>query len=165
MSWFTLFLVLHIMAVIVAFGPTFAFPLMGGMIAKNPAWALPISEAMEKIEGRITLPVAGAVPFLGVVMIYDHNWDLWRSEWLIISIILFTIAFFFGLLVQHPNAARMVGLLRQLPPGPPPEGATPPPDIVALTRRLQLGGTFLNLMIVSLVVLMVWKPGGAVTHP
>ena len=55
-TWFTLFLILHIMAAIVAFGPTFAFPLMGGMIATNPAWALPISEAMERIEARITLP-------------------------------------------------------------------------------------------------------------
>jgi hypothetical protein len=165
MSWFTLFLILHIMAVIVAFGPTFAFPLMGGMIAKNPQWALPLSEAMEKIEGRITLPVAALVPFLGLVMIYQHHWDLWRSEWLVLAIVLFTIAFFFGLLVQHPNETRMVGLLRQMPPGPPPEGAAPPPEITALTRRLQMGGTLLSVLIVALVVLMVWKPGGAVTAP
>ena len=105
------------------------------------------------------------IPFLGLVMIYQHHWDLWRSEWLVLAIVLFTIAFFFGLLVQHPNATRLVSLLRQMPPDPPPEGAAPPPEIVALTRRLQLGGTFLSLMIVALVVLMVWKPGGAVTHP
>jgi hypothetical protein len=49
-SPFTLFLILHILAVIVAFGPTFAFPLMGGMIAKNPQWALPWGEAMHKID-------------------------------------------------------------------------------------------------------------------
>ena len=55
-SLFTLLLILHILAVIVAFGPTFAFPLMGGMIAKNPQWALPLTQAMEKIETRITLP-------------------------------------------------------------------------------------------------------------
>jgi hypothetical protein len=59
----------------------------------------------------------------------------------------------------------MVSLLRQMPPGPPPEGSAPPPEIVGLGRRLQLGGTLLSLLIVALVVLMVWKPGGAVTHP
>jgi small-conductance mechanosensitive channel len=165
-SLFTLFLILHILAVIVAFGPTFAFPLMGGMIAKNPQWALPLTEAMEKIEGRITLPVAAIVPFLGLAMIYDHHWDLWKSEWLVISIVLFTIAFFFGLLVQHPNASKLTRALREMPQGPPPEGATgPPPQIATLTAKLQRGGMLLSVLIVSLVVLMVWKPGGAFTHP
>jgi hypothetical protein len=165
-SWFALFLILHILAVIVAFGPTFAFPLLGGMIAKNPQWALPLSEAMEKIELRMTLPVAVLVAFLGLAMIYNHHWDLWRSEWLVISIVLYTATFSFAFLVQRPTAAKLVHALRELPPGPPPEGATgPPPHIAALAGRLRAGGMFLTAMVVILLVLMVWKPGGAFTHP
>ena len=32
----TLFLFLHVGAAIIAFGPTFAFPVIGGMAAKEP---------------------------------------------------------------------------------------------------------------------------------
>jgi Predicted integral membrane protein (DUF2269) len=164
-SSFTLFLILHILAVIVAFGPTFAFPLLGSMIAKNPPWALPLSEAMEQIELKITLPVAVLVPLLGTVLIYRHHWDLWRSEWLVIAIVLYIIAFSFAFFVQRPNAAKMVHALREMPPGPPPEGATgPPPHIAALAGRLRAGGMFLTLLVVTVLVLMVWKPGGAFTH-
>ena len=34
---FTLFLFLHILSAIVAFGPTFVFPIIGAMSSKEPA--------------------------------------------------------------------------------------------------------------------------------
>jgi hypothetical protein len=49
--------------------------------------------------------------------------------------------------------------------GPPPAGAAPsgpPPQVAvmeALGQRLAMGGMFLNVLLVVLVALMVWKPG------
>ena len=160
-GWFIFFLTLHILFVVVAFGPTFAFPLMGGMIAKDPSRALALSTAMEQIEKRMTLPLAAIVPFLGVGLIFTApgaNINLWKSEWLIASIVLFTTAFFFALLVQSPNSTRMVKTLTSMPPGPPPSGG-PPPEISALTKKLQRGGMFLSAMVLIILILMVWRPG------
>ena len=48
-GWGTFFLYVHILAVIVAFGPTFAFPLIGAMSGKHPQYAMILTEVMEKL--------------------------------------------------------------------------------------------------------------------
>ena len=63
-------------------------------------------------------------------------------------------------LVQEPNSRRLIKAVDAMPPGPPPPGMTgPPPEIAAITKRLQLGGMFLSLMIITIAVLMMWRPG------
>jgi hypothetical protein len=62
----------------------------------------------------------------------------------------------------------MGGLMEELKAmGPPPAGAAPsgpPPQVAqmeALGQRLAIGGTFLDLLLVVIVGIMVWKPGFA----
>jgi hypothetical protein len=162
-SWFTFWLTLHIMAVIVAFGPTFAFGLIATFGQKHPQFALASAEISDLIEKRMTIPIAVIVPFLGLALIYSAHIDLWRSTWLLIAIPLYIGLFFFGTFVEGRHSNRMVQLLRSMPPGPPPEGPAPPPELVALGRRLQLGGMFLGLLILAILVLMVWQPGNCFT--
>jgi Predicted integral membrane protein (DUF2269) len=161
-SWFTFYLIVHILGVIIAFGPSFAFPFMGAMLEKHPEAALYMAEVTDVIERRMVLPVAVIVPLAGTGMIYTAHIDLWHSEWLLISIVLYAAAFFFALFVQLRNGTRLVHLLRSMPPGPPPEGATgPPPEIAALAKRLQIGGMYLTASVVVITILMIWQPGGA----
>lgn len=50
-SWHSFWLILHVLAVVVAFGPTFAFPLIAAFGRKHPQFAvaaLHISELIEK---------------------------------------------------------------------------------------------------------------------
>lgn len=163
-SWFTLWLYLHILTVIVAFGPTFAFPLMSAYAGKHPEAAPTVVHLVDRIEARMTLPIAVVVPFLGLALIFSGHIDLWHSTWLLVAIPLYIVAFFFALLVQARNSARLVRAIGSMPPGPPPEGAAgPPPEIAALTKKLQLGGTFLTVMIVVILLLMVWRPGECFT--
>jgi hypothetical protein len=161
-SWFTFYLIVHILGVIIAFGPNFAFPFMGAMLEQHPEAALYMAEVTDVIERRMVLPVAVIVPLAGTGMIYTAHIDLWHSEWLLISIVLYAAAFFFAIFVQLRNGTRMVHLLRSMPPGPPPEGATgPPPEIAALGKRLQIGGMYLTASVVVIAILMIWQPGGA----
>ena len=163
-SWFTFYLIVHILGVIIGFGPDFAFPFLGALVEKHPQAALYSAEAMELITRRLTLPLAVVIPLAGTGLIYTAHIDLWHSEWLLISIVLYAAAFFFSLFVQLKNGARMVHLLRSMPPGPPPEGATgPPPEIAALAKRLQMGGAYLGLTVVVIAILMIWQPGGSIT--
>jgi uncharacterized membrane protein len=159
-SWFSFWLILHILAVIVAFGPTFAFPFMGAYAQRHMEAGPTVAHLTEQIERRMTIPIAIIVPLLGTALIFSGHFNLWKSKWLLISIVLYIIAFFFAVLVQAPNGNRLVQAIAKMPAGPPPAGATgPPPEIAALTKKLQAGGMFLLLMIVSIVVLMVWRPG------
>jgi uncharacterized membrane protein len=159
-SWFAFFLILHILAVLVAFGPTFAFPLIGGMVGKHPQYSAILTEVIDTIERRMTIPLAVIVPLVGVGLIYTGHFDLWKSEWLIISIVLYMLTFFFAVFVQTKNSAALVRSLRDIPPGPPPEGATgPPPHIASLVNKTRVGGMFLTTLVVVILVLMVWRPG------
>jgi predicted integral membrane protein DUF2269 len=162
-SWFTFWLIGHILLVIVAFGPTFTFPGIAAMAQKDPAHAIAYTKVIDFIEKRMTIPLALLVPFFGVGLIYSGHIDLWKSPWLIIAIILFTAAIAFAVFVQSPNSTKMLHIMEQMPPGPPPPGAQPPPEIVALGKKLQLGGMYLTISIVVIAILMIWRPGNTIT--
>jgi len=162
-SWFTFWLVLHILAVIVAFGPIFAFPPIAAMARKEPAHAIAYSKVIHFIEKRMTIPLAVGVPLFGTGLIYTAHIDLWKSGWLVASIILFIAAFFFAVTVQLRNSTKMVDLLAQMPPGAPPPGAAPPPELEKLGKRLQFGGMYLTATVLVILLLMVWRPGNAIS--
>jgi hypothetical protein len=170
-SWFTFYLIVHILAVLVAFGPVFGYPVIAAMIAKQAPHAAFGVEIMETLAERMTLPIGVIVALSGTGLIYTAHVDLWKSEWLIIALILYTAAYSFGLFVQLPTETKMLRLLHSMPAGPPaagPGGAGPiegaggpPPEAAALSRRLRMGGMYLTFSVVTILVLMIWQPGGA----
>jgi Predicted integral membrane protein (DUF2269) len=167
-SWFAFWKYGHVLLVIVAFGPTFTFPALAAMARKDPAHAIAYSKVIHFVEKRMTIPLAILVPLFGTGLIYTSqdaggigHIDLWKSEWLVISIILFAAAFFFAVFVQLPNSGRMLDALGKMPPGPPPPGAQPPPELVALGKKLQLGGIYLTISVLVILLLMVWRPGAS----
>jgi uncharacterized membrane protein len=172
MTWRTFFLTVHVLIAIAAFGPTFAFPFISRFAQKDPRNALVVSEILHGIESRITIPAAVVMPFVGLALIYLGHYDLWKSEWLVISIALYTVTFFFSAIVQNRNALKMVDLMKSMPPPPAgmqPEagmapvagGGGPPPAVIELARKLSMGGAFITVMLVAIIVLMVWKPGAS----
>jgi predicted integral membrane protein DUF2269 len=172
MTWRMFFLLVHVLIAIAAFGPTFAFPFISRFAQKDPRNALVVSEILHGIEARITIPAAVVMPFVGLALIYLGHFDLWRSEWLVIAIGLYIVTFFFSVFVQGRNALKMVNLMKSMPPPPagmqpesgiaPVAGAGgPPPAVAALARKLSMGGAFVTIMLVAIIVLMVWKPGSA----
>src|SRR4051812_34170384 len=87
----TLFLFLHVGAAIIAFGPTFAFPIIGRLGGQDPRhinFALRVSET---ISDRLVLPFAISMPFTGVALIYFRHWNLADRSgwWLDLAIVLY----------------------------------------------------------------------------
>ncbi len=161
-SWFTFWLLLHILGAIVAFGPTFTFGLIGAQSAKEPMHAEFATRLVHMISKNVVIPVALSMAVTGVGLIFAGHVDLWGSEWLIIAIVVYVGAVGFSIAVQAPTAEKLIGVLQSMPPGPPPEGATgPPPAIAALTKRLTIGGIYLTVSVLVIVLLMIWRPGAA----
>jgi Predicted integral membrane protein (DUF2269) len=162
MTWRVFFLILHILAAIIAFGPSFAYGLIAAKGQQQPQHAAFATEVVHTIETRLGTPLAIVVPVLGVVLIFAGDHDLFASEWLLISIGLYLFAFFFAVFFMTPRIRKMLELLRsapaQGPDGPP---GPPPPRVETMGRQLQMGGTVLGILIVTILVLMVWKPGAA----
>jgi hypothetical protein len=176
MHWFQVFLILHVLAVIVAFGPDFSFPLIARMGQKNPRHGAFATEVIEQIERKVTIPLAVAIPLLGTGLIYTGHFDLWHSTWLVIAVILYPIVVGFALFVQLPNGAKLLRMMLDMEQaGPPPAApgepapvaggaAGPPPEFLAQVKKVQLGGAFLALAVAFFVVIMVWRPGSAFVH-
>jgi hypothetical protein len=161
MSWFTFFLFLHILAAIAVFGPSFAFPIIGSFAAKDPKNALVVTEISHAIERKIILPGGVVMPFLGLALIYLGHFNLWKSTWLVIAIAIYIVAYGFAFFVQDRNVGKLVKMLASAPAPPPdaPPAGGPPPQLAALVRQVQMGGMFLTVLIVAIVLLMVWRPG------
>ena len=158
LAWlFPWLLFLHVFGAIVAFGPTFTFPIIGAMGGAEPQHANFATRVTEALTSKRVLPVGITLPITGLAIIavrqinpFDRPW--W---WLALAIVLYIVVYSYGFFVQSKNVRRVI----EMTSTPPPPGASgPPPELKALVRRIQLGGMGMGLLIISIVFLMVVKP-------
>lgn len=163
---------LHVLAVIVGFGSTFVYPLLGNEAKKHPGLeAKGISNANLLAGQRLTEPAIYAAGALGVVLVFVGPFE-WEDPWVGLSLVLYVAALLFSLFVHQPNLKRMDALVNELAAmGPPPEGAAadgppaggPPPQVVEMEQRGKAAarnGGILHLAFVVILVLMVWGARG-----
>ena len=160
MTWYVFFVFLHVLSGFLAFGTAMlAFPVIGAFGGKEPAhvnFALRLNYALGR---RAVTPIGLATFVLGVIAVIVGDWNVPANEWLWISIVLFVIAFSIAQFVTLPTVGRLV----QLTSAPPPPGATgPPPEVMKLVQRTRIAGIVTGLMIATIILLMIWKPGTAV---
>lgn len=162
MSLFPWLLWLHIFGAIVAFGPTFAFPLIGGMGGKEPMHANFATRVTEKIERGITIPLAvvQGITGVGLLLVSGRNLTERANYWLDIAIVLYASALSFAIFVQTKRIEHVVALTSSPPPPPAPGAAPsgPPPAVLAAVKAVQQGGTLLTVFVVAIITLMVMKP-------
>ena len=152
--WIPYLLFLHVMGAILAFGPTFAYSVMGAMAGREPQHANFSARQVEAIGNRLVYPLAIFQGVTGVVLIWATSLDLRAATWLGISIVLYAIALTFALTVQRSALLRLIALT-STPPAP---GSPPSPEIPATVRKIRRGGMFTGVLVVVIVFLMVVKP-------
>lgn len=156
------FLFLHVLSAIIAFGPSFIFPLIGGMGGAEPMHVNFATRVSHAISAKRAIPVALTMPITGIGLIWTAGIDPFSRDarWLAVAIVLYTVALTYGLAIQLPTVQRIIDLTAGppagTPPGPPPSG--PPPGLMDVVHKVQRGGTFLVGLIVVIVFLMVVKP-------
>jgi uncharacterized membrane protein len=152
---FQLFLFLHVMGAIIAFGPTFSFPIIGAMGGKEPQHANFATRVTETIAQQRVVPLAILQGITGVALILITGINLLATRWLLSGIVLYLIVLSYNIFIGTPMVKKVI----EMTSTPPPPGASgPPPELLALIKRVQRGGMFSGLMIVLIVILMVTKP-------
>ncbi|HXG39758.1 MAG TPA: DUF2269 family protein [Candidatus Limnocylindrales bacterium] len=154
-------LLLHVLGAIVAFGPTFVFPLVGGMVAREPSVAPFVSRMNVAIVSRLVVPAALSLPVTGLLLVWAGGWDVLANRWLALAIVLYVLGLTVSLGVALPNARRIVALAnppaaRQAPGAEVSHG--PPPELrerIARSRRI---GLVQMLIFLAILFLMVVKP-------
>lgn len=161
-TWFTFWLFLHVLGAIVAFGPALSFGLIGAEGGKDPRHAAFATHVVHMLSDRIVLPVAFSLAVTGVGLIFSGHVDLWHSEWLLIALGFYVAALVVSIFFQRPTTLKLIAAMEALPPGPPPEGASgPPPQLAPFIKKLQMGGGFLSLCVLVILLMMIWRPGAA----
>jgi uncharacterized membrane protein len=156
LTWlFPYILFLHVLGAIIAFGPTFAFPIIGAMGGKEPQYANFATRVSATISDRIVVPLGIFQGVTGVVLIWISGRDMFSSAWLVIAIVLYVIALAYALTVQRRHVHRIIELSSAPPP---PDAKGPPPGLAEEVKAVQRGGMLLTVLIVVIVFLMVVKP-------
>jgi hypothetical protein len=156
-------LVLHILCAIIGFGAVFLNGLYGNEMKKRRGpESLAIYEANYKVS-KVGEYFIYAVFLLGLALVGMANKE-WKfsQTWVWLAIALYIVALGISHGVLFPAVKRMGVLMREMiaagppaTPGPPPQAA----EMEALGKRLAAAGATLNVMLVIIIVLMVFKPG------
>src|SRR4051812_12102536 len=169
MNLFPWFLFAHILGAVIAFGPTFSFPIIGAMGGQERMHANFATRVSERISHIQVLPFAILQGITGLALVVTGPFDILGNRWLLVGIVLYLIAISYAIFVQTPTVHRVIVMTSGGPPaagapasGGPPAGGSPaggpPPELMGLIKRVQRGGMLLAVLIVSIVFLMVVKP-------
>ena len=162
-------LVLHIATVVVGFGTVFLNGVYGAATKEaKGVGALAIFRANYKVSS-IAQNVIYTVPLGGILLVLLSDGAIGFDElWVWLSMALYVVGIGVSHGVMKPAVKRTMALLAELAgtDGPPPGAAGGPPpqaaELEANGKRMAMAGTFLNLLLVVILVLMVFKPGGDV---
>jgi uncharacterized membrane protein len=151
-------LVIHILGAIAIFGVTFSFPFIGALAKKEGApvaWALKLSDF---IETKWVNPLALTIqPASGALLIVHNHFDPFKAQhrWLAAGIIIYIVAMFYAIFIQGRIGKKALHMAEANQFGP---------EFGALMKKLQMGGQFLTVLLITIVILMVTKPGSGFIH-
>jgi hypothetical protein len=156
-SAYEIVLALHIMAVVVAFGVTFAYPMMFAVAAKRDPRGLPLVHRIEYTIER-TLVNGGLVVVVaaGVFLASDgHLWSEFFVQWGLGAAIVIG-----GLVgsVMIPTAKRAETIAARDVAAAADGEIEMSEEYRALVRRLATVGPLLSLIVLLTIALMVIKP-------
>jgi hypothetical protein len=82
-AFFEVILALHIVAVMIAFGATFAYPVLLGTVTKANTRALPaLYRALHAISQRVIMPGVAAILVFGIYLAsHLHLWHTFFVQW------------------------------------------------------------------------------------
>jgi uncharacterized membrane protein len=148
-------LFLHVGGAILAFGPLYAFQILGPMARSEPAHLNFAIRFQRRVGNRLTVPLAVFQGITGLLIVWRVGFELLQRGWLLTAIVLYLIALAIAFLVILPTSKR----LDELTSTPPPPGASgPPPELVALAKRARMASITNAILILIIVFLMVTKP-------
>ncbi len=157
--------VLHVGGAIIAFGPTFTFPIIGAMGGGEPMHSSFALRLSERIEERLVVPLALFQAVTGVALIWTVGIDVFTHLWLLLAIILYVTALAIVFMNQLPVTRQLIEATKAPPPAPP-AGAVPPsgppPHIAAMLKRVQMGGMAATVLLVAIIILMVLGTKGLI---
>lgn len=146
-------LFIHILAVVLAFGPTFGYGLMFSLIPKYPRSAPAFLETVRKIDTYLVNPGMIVLLLAGIYLMTDGPWD-GSESWITIGFV--AIIALFGL--QHAFFRPQGRKAQELAERDLKNGDTLSQEFEEISRRLGTVGPIAGLIVVVTIFFMTVKP-------
>jgi len=156
-AFYEVVLALHILAVVIAFGATFAYPVLLGTITKADPRALPaLYRALHAISQRVIMPGLALIVIFGIYLASElHAWSSFYVQWgLAVAIVIGA--------VEGAYLGRREQLLIEVADRDVAAAGDGPVTFSAehdsLVRRIGAVGALMDLLVVVTILFMVIKP-------
>jgi uncharacterized membrane protein len=151
-TFYSVVVAVHVMAIVIAFGVTFAYPILGPYIGRNhPGSLRALHEAQERIGKFLITPFATLALITGIYLAGDH--DLFGKIWVQVPMGILIVLLGVGGAFFAPSEKKAAALA-------PVDGQPPSPEYLAINMRVAKVGGVANLLVLVAIFMMVAKPGG-----
>lgn len=146
-------LFLHILAVVLAFGPTFGYALFFSVAPQHPRATPAILAGVQKCDRYLVNPGMIVLLLAGIYLLVDGDWD---ESSAFISIGFLAIIVLFGL--QHAFFQPQTRKARELAERDLKSGDALSDEFLALSQRIGKVGSVAGLVVVVAIFFMTYKP-------
>ena len=148
-------LFLHVLAVVLAFGPTFGYGILFSVLPQYPRAAPAILAGIQKTDRYLVNPGMIVVLLAGIYLMIASD-DVWKGDEAFIVVGFIAIIGLFG--VQHGYFQPQVRNIKALAERDLKVGDTLSPEFEALGQRIGQVGTAAGLVVVVTIFFMTYKP-------
>jgi uncharacterized membrane protein len=149
-DFYSVVVAVHVMAIVLAFGVTFAYPIIGSYLGPNAPQALaPFHRVQERLGKLLITPFAVLALITGIYLAADA--DLFDKIWVQVPLGILIVLLGLGGAFFAPSARKLGDLAEQQPGSP---------EYMATLDRVKKVGMLTDLLILVAIFMMVAKPGG-----
>ena len=158
--FYDVILSVHIAAIVIAFGVTFAYPILGIYVTREHPRFLPaLHGAQERIGKFLITPAATIALLAGFYLASDR--DYMGKVWVIVPLVILIALLGLGGAFFGPSEKRASELAARDVAASGPDGqVTLSPEYTALADRIAKVGALASLLILVAIFFMAAKPGG-----
>ena len=139
----------HVMSVVIAFGVTFAYPIMGPYVGKNMPQSVAGFHRLQHRIGQVLItPFATLALITGIYLAADQ--DLFDQIWVQIPMGILIILLGLGGAFFAPQEKKAAELAESSPGSP---------EYLAVVKRVAMVGALSSVLVLVAIFCMVAKPG------
>lgn len=149
-------LLVHVGAGIIGLGPSFVYGRITQAAAQAGPGQMPFAVRLTReLSTRWTHPLAALVLLSGFGLVWTMHYDILRTPWLLLSIVLFVSSFLYATFIQNRDTMRSLELVMK---GMANLDDAERAEAARLRSRIRWGGLFMRVIVVVVLFLMVMKP-------
>jgi uncharacterized membrane protein len=152
---YKLVLFLHIVAVVLAFGPTFGYGFFFSVVPRYPRAAPALLEGIQKVDRYLVNPGMIVVLLAGIYLLISSD-DAWSGSDAFITVGFIAVIVLFGL--QHAYFQPKVRELKDLAERDLEKGDALSPEFETIGGQVGKVGTLAGLIVVVTIFFMSYKP-------